>query len=84
MALYSFYPCQMNGSSLSFETYDVRGDAEAFVQAILLLQQHSNAAYVAVWRGERSVCSVPRDHAGVAAAVSHGQPSASRDAAGAS
>lgn len=71
MALYSFYPCQRNGSSLSFEAYDVRDDAEAFVQAIIMLQQHTTAAYVAVWCGERSICLVPRDTNCLPAAIAH-------------
>jgi hypothetical protein len=67
MALYSFFPCRTDGTSLSFETLEVRDDAEAFVQAAALLQQHTTAAYVAVWLGDRSVCSVPRDPANMSA-----------------
>jgi len=73
MPLYSFFPCRSDGTSVSFETSEVRDDAEAFIQAGLLLQQHTTAAYVAVWLGDRSVCSVPRDVASVQAALIRGR-----------
>ena len=60
MTTYTFYPCQLDGPALSFETLDLDGDASALALAGEMLIQHRTATFVTVYCGERMVCSVPR------------------------
>ena len=64
MTLYTFYPCHPSGDASSFETFDLDDDVAAYEEAAVMLDQHRSAAYVAVWCGERKVCTVPRDAPG--------------------
>jgi hypothetical protein len=61
MPLYIFYLCQPSGDACSFETFDLDDDVAAYEEAGVMLDQHRSAAHVAVWCGERKVCTVPRD-----------------------
>ena len=65
MTLYTFYLCRPNGDASSFETFDLDDDVAAYDEAAVMLDQHRSAAHVAVWCGERKVCTVPRDAPGV-------------------
>jgi hypothetical protein len=79
MAHYTFYPCQLDGPALSFETLELDGDAAALAQAGEMLIQHRTANFVTVYCGERMVCSVPR-LAPPPSAPERMSPSASPDA----
>jgi hypothetical protein len=63
MPLYTFYLCQPNGDAWSFETFELDDDVAAYEEATVMLDQHRSAAYVAVWCGDRKVCTTPRDGA---------------------
>lgn len=60
--IYTLYPCQTDGTALVFEALDLPSDASAIERAKLVLQQHSTASHLNVWRGERLVGAVQRDH----------------------
>ena len=60
MHLYTFYPMRADGASTVFETYDLADDAAARVRARRVLRDHSSAAEVAIWQGERKVDVVSR------------------------
>lgn len=55
MPLYTFYPCQRDGNSTTFETHELVDDGEALVRARIVAADHRSCAYVAVWCGERKV-----------------------------
>ncbi|MFL5297197.1 MAG: hypothetical protein ACJ798_12520 [Phenylobacterium sp.] len=55
MALYTFYFCNRDGTSASFETFELADDLEAAGRAATLLNEHLSCAYVAIWCGERIV-----------------------------
>jgi hypothetical protein len=55
MALYTFYPCQLDQTSLSFEAYELEDDLAATVLCLNVLEQHPSAEFVVVWCGERQV-----------------------------
>ena len=59
MPIYTFYPCRADGSSTTFEAFELDGDEEARVRASLLLEQHASCAYVTVWQGDRQVVPAP-------------------------
>lgn len=58
MPLFTFYPCRSDGSSTAFETFELRDDAMALVQARRVLAEHSSAVEVIIWQGERQVGAV--------------------------
>lgn len=55
MTLYTFFLCQADGSSHSFEAHELRDDQTAASFAQVVLRQHGSAAYVMVYAGERFV-----------------------------
>ena len=55
MAMYTFYLCDHEGSSTSFEAYDLRSEAEAADRALRVLAEHSSSAFVAAWGEEGPV-----------------------------
>jgi hypothetical protein len=59
MPIYTFYPCRADGSSTTFEAFELDGDEEARERASVLLEQHSSCAFVTVWHGDREVIPVP-------------------------
>jgi len=61
MAMYTFYPCQWDGSSATLRARELRGDREAMTHARDLLHEFRNCAYVAVWHGDRPVAACPRE-----------------------
>jgi len=69
MPLYTFYLRQANGDAWSFEAFDLEDDVAAYEAAVIMLDQHLSAADVAVWCGERRVCTVPRDGVRPSAAI---------------
>jgi hypothetical protein len=50
MPMYIFYPCLEDGSSTSFEAYELDDDAAARERAELVLESHASAVQVTVWR----------------------------------
>jgi len=60
MPIYTFYPCQADGSSPTFEAFDLAGDDEALTRASLMLDEHHSCAFVTVWQGDREVLTLPR------------------------
>jgi hypothetical protein len=59
MPIYTFYPCRPDGSSTTFEAFELDGDDAACGRAALLLEQHPSCAFVTVWRGDREVLPAP-------------------------
>ena len=55
MAIYTFYLCNPDGSSTSFEAFELGGDKSAPERALKLLGEHPSCAYVAVWEGDRPI-----------------------------
>lgn len=60
MPIYTFYPCRTDGSSPTFEAFDLGGDDEALTRANLMLDEHDSCAFVTVWQGDREVLTLPR------------------------
>ena len=58
--LYTFYPCDPDGSSQTFEAVELPGDRLAAERAELILRDHASCAYVAVWEGDRPVLTLAR------------------------
>lgn len=59
MPIYTFYPCRSDGSSTTFEAFELDGDDAARDRAALLVEQHPSCAFVTVWRGDREVLPAP-------------------------
>jgi hypothetical protein len=59
MPLYTFYPCRWDGSSTTFEAYELEGDDAARRRAAVLKEQHPSCAFVTVWRGDKEVLPPP-------------------------
>ena len=59
MPIYTFYPCRPDGSSTTFEAYELEDDSEALQRAVELLAQHPSCAFVTVWQGDREVLGPP-------------------------
>jgi hypothetical protein len=55
MAVYTFYPCKPDGTSLMFEAADLPSDDAAAVRAEAVLLEHTTASHVAIWTGDRRV-----------------------------
>jgi hypothetical protein len=55
MALYTFYPCQLDQTSLSFEAHELEDDTAAAAFCLHVLDQHPSAEFVVVWCAERQV-----------------------------
>lgn len=66
MALYTLYPCKPDGTSETFVTFELNDDAEAFLRALSILDQHPSAESVAIWWGERKVAVRTRVDGGLA------------------
>ncbi|CAN7143487.1 hypothetical protein LJR225_000091 [Phenylobacterium sp. LjRoot225] len=60
MPIYTFYPCRPDGSSATFEAFELANDAEAQRRALALLPQHPTCAFVTVWQGDREVMGPPQ------------------------
>jgi hypothetical protein len=60
MSIYTFYPCQPDGSSTTFQAIELAEDRSAAAHAAALLDQHPSCAYIAVWCGERKVLTYSR------------------------
>jgi hypothetical protein len=60
MALYTFYPCTLEDTSLSFEACDLPGDAAVPQRADAVLADHASAAFVVVYCGDRRVMTRER------------------------
>jgi hypothetical protein len=50
MPMYIFFPCLEDGSSTSFEAYELEDDAAARERAGQVLESHDSAVQVMVWR----------------------------------
>ena len=55
MALYTFYPCRADGTSTTFETFELPDDSAAFLQAHKVALNHLSCTYVAIWCGTRKL-----------------------------
>ena len=55
MQMFTFFLCQPDGSSASFEARPFASDRDAVAQSRLLLGAHSSSSMVSVWDGERPV-----------------------------
>nr|MEA2797562.1 hypothetical protein [Phenylobacterium sp.] len=55
MAIYTFYLCNRDGRSNSFEAFELGSDTSAPERALKLLGEHPSCAYVAVWEGDRPI-----------------------------
>jgi hypothetical protein len=60
MPMYIFYPCLEDGSPTSFEAFELGDDDAARGQAERVLESHSSAARVMVWRDGEALHSVGR------------------------
>jgi hypothetical protein len=75
MPIYTFYLCNLDGGSNSFEAFELGGDKSAPDRALKLLGEHPSCAYVAVWEGDRPILerhrtaafSRPQVHSGASA-----------------
>lgn len=63
MPLYIFYPCLEDGSATSFEAYELGDDAAAREQGESVLDDHTSATHVTVWRDGVALAPIRRDHA---------------------
>lgn len=61
MAIYTFYLCTGDGSSTSFEAFELGGDEFAPARALKMLREHPSCAYVTVWCEERSLAYAYRE-----------------------
>jgi len=61
MTLYTFYLCDADGFSASFDTRDLPYDSATFSIAGDLLKDHVTAEHVAVWNDDRAVLSRHRE-----------------------
>jgi hypothetical protein len=59
MPIYTFYPCRFDGSSTTFEVFELGGDDDARERAAVLKAQHPSCAFVTVWRGDSEVLAAP-------------------------
>jgi len=59
MPIYTFYPCRPDGSSSTFEAFELTNDLEAEERAARLREQHPSCAFVTVWQGDREVLGPP-------------------------
>lgn len=55
MPTYLFYPCQQDGSALTFKVHQCADDAQALAKAKNVLGAHSSAVDVTVWEEDRPV-----------------------------
>jgi hypothetical protein len=55
LPLYTFYPCREDGTSATFETYDLPDDSAAFVRGHAVAEAHPSCTHVAIWCGDRKV-----------------------------
>lgn len=55
MPMYTFHLCQPDGSSGSFEAFELIDDTAATVKAVGLLKAHPTADHVVGWDGARRV-----------------------------
>ena len=55
MPLYTFYPCREDGTSATFETFELADDGDARVRARKIGRDHESCSYVAIWCGARRV-----------------------------
>ena len=53
--MYTFYLCKPDGSSNSFEMFELPSDKWAALRASVLLTEHPSCAHVALWRGDRQI-----------------------------
>lgn len=60
MALFTFYPCRPDGSSIGFEVHDCADDDTALTRGRKVLADHTSSVEVVVWQGERRVAAVSR------------------------
>jgi hypothetical protein len=63
MTLYTFYPCQPDGGSGTFEAFDLDADDQVPALARKMLAEHAHSVYVAVWEGDRLVATTYREPA---------------------
>ncbi len=57
MQIYTFYPLQADGSSLTFESRQLPSDDNAIAHAETVRLQHTTCVEVAIWADERLVHS---------------------------
>jgi len=55
MAIYTFYLCDQDGRSISFEAFELGDDMSVPDRALKLLGEHPSSASVAVWDGDRPI-----------------------------
>ena len=60
VAIYTFHLRKTDGGPLSFEAYELDGDAAAQAQATVLLEQHMSAAAIEVYDRDRPVLTRAR------------------------
>jgi hypothetical protein len=61
MPMYIFYPCLEDGSSTSFEAFELDDDEAAFAQGEAVLAGHDSATHVMVWRDGEALDPIRRD-----------------------
>jgi hypothetical protein len=60
MPVFTFYICKRDGSSASFEAFELESDKDAPDRATAMLAEHLSCAFVSVWQGERRVLTQQR------------------------
>lgn len=55
MPLYTFYPCNAAGESLTFVTEDLSDDTVALSRALAIGEEHPSCTHVVAWAGDRKV-----------------------------
>ena len=55
MPLYTFYPCREDGTSTTFETFELADDEAARQRAGKIAREHESSSYVAIWCESRRV-----------------------------
>ncbi|KQW66952.1 hypothetical protein ASE17_20005 [Phenylobacterium sp. Root77] len=60
MESYTFYPTSPSGISATFSVEYCDNDAEALIEAVLLLEEHGSAEKVVIWQGPRKVMTCYR------------------------
>jgi hypothetical protein len=76
MQLYTFYPCDCEGSAETFVVFELASDQEAQVRALQVLDQHPSCARVVVWCGDRKVLTRDRSQTRLWLAPDQDRPAA--------
>ena len=58
MSIFTFYPAQADGASLSFTAVSLPDDTSALAWAKVVAKEHPSCSEVVIWEGERLLGSL--------------------------